>query len=403
MTDLNRLGEELRAELGAPPASWSDRQRLRLRGLDVSPQASNNGPAVLMAALALGALVVGGLYYWPSTSGEPSASSLPDAAAGEAENDPQPGQPDAGRGEAIWVEADSKAATHRLSDGSSIELSPGTRGRVDHSPEFGTRFDLHEGTASFDVRKQKNREFSVVAGEYRVVVIGTRFSTAYVPPRKLSVTVDEGAVEVQLPDRSTPITVGSGEILDVTGREFSLRAQSAQATGNAEIEKTKRGETPRATTTEVSWRSLYRSGKYDDACKSARESSLMQLRASLGPAELTDLAGALRLCGAPSEAVTTLESLRKRHPSSPQARDALFLIGRIHATHGQPAAAISYLDKYLDAAAGGRFAAESLGRLIELHQARGNREVARTYASRYLQIAPRGPYRRLAESLANNP
>src|SRR5690606_21044788 len=94
-------------------------------------------------------------------------------------------------------------------------------------------FDLHEGTASFVIENQKGAEFSVVAGDYRVVVVGTRFTVGYVPPKKLSVLVKEGAVNVVLPERSQPVLVGAGEQLTISGDEFSLTGDTDVSTDEA--------------------------------------------------------------------------------------------------------------------------------------------------------------------------
>jgi TolA-binding protein len=398
VTNFERLGEELRGELGEPPAGWTDRQRLRLRGLDLTPK-SDRRPVLLAAALAAGALLTGGIYYWPAAQGSPTASG------GEQPDQRTPAkQPiDGASGEAIWVEASAKAMTRPLENGGKMTLSAGARGRLDQQKDLGTRFDLHEGTASFDVPKQEGKPFSVVAGEYRVVVVGTRFVTAYVPPRMLNVTVEEGAVQVHLPGRSVPVGVDAGEVLEVRGQEFSLRREGDDPASFAAAEADGNGEAKTAGSADASWQDLYRNGKYQQACARARADSISKLKGSLNASEMVELANALRLCGDTGSAMSTLVTLRQRHPTSPQAHDALFLIGRIYAAGGQSAEAIAHWEKYLAGAGGGRFAAESLGRLIELHEAGGNHEKARIYAQRYLKLAPQGAYRRLAESVAGRP
>ncbi len=397
MTDLERLGQQLRSELGDPPASWAHRQRLRLRGADLEPRPSHK-PRLLVAALAAASLLALGVYYFPE-------SEIRQAAKSNEEGPPSPSA--ATRGEEVWVEAGAERTTHRLSDGSEIALEPRARGRLDQREDLGTRFDLHEGNAAFDVKKQEGRSFSVVAGEYRVVVVGTRFSTAYVPPSELTVAVEEGAVEVHLPGREAPLSVGGGELLHIEGREFSLTEQRQDTDESAadgttdDVDAVQRDDEKRPPS--VSWQQLYREGKYSQACEDARARSIPELAGRLGATDLIDLASALRLCGDTQGAMTTLETVRRRFPGSVEAHNALFLIGRVQATRGQAAAAISSFDQYLAGAGQGRFAAEALGRLIELHQAAGNRQKARKYAERYLQLAPRGPYRKLAESVIGNP
>lgn len=394
MTDLRRLSDELRSELGAPPASFADRQRLRLRGLDLEPTPQRR-PLVLAAALAASTLLALGVYYWPEAKTGAVASN---DVGGPAHPEKTAG------GEEIWVEAGLKPTTHRLKDGSEIALEAGARGRLEQRADLGTRFDLHEGAAAFDVKKQEGRPFSVVAGQYRVVVVGTRFSTAYVPPNELTVAVGEGAVQVHMPGRTAPLSVETGETLEIQGREFALHEQqedtNVPTTDGSTVADDQAAKSKGASG--VSWQQLYRQGKYQQACQDARARSITGLIARLAASDLVELASALRLCGDAESALSTLDTLRQRFPGSSQAHDALFLMGRIHATRGQSAAAISQFDQYLAGASQGRFAAEALGRLIELHEGAGHRQKARVYAQRYLQLAPQGPYRRLALSVAEN-
>ncbi len=403
MTNFERLGEELRGELGEPPAGWTEQQRKRLRAVDLAP-APDRRPFFLAAAVAAVALLVGGFYYWPSTQQASTASvtDQPDDAS------PVEAQPlEQAPGEALWVEANTEATTRPLQNGGQMTLAAGGRGRLDQRSDHSTRFDLHQGVATFDVHKQEGKEFSVVAGEYRVMVVGTRFVTAYVPPRELNVSVQEGAVQIFMPHRSAPINVDAGEVLEIEGQEFSLRKEgenlaSPDAAASPDLgtgAKQAKGTGSAA----ASWQELYRDGQYREACESARSDSLAKLNGTLAAPAMIDLANTLRLCGDTSGALGILASVRQRHAGSAQAHEALFLMGRIHATSGQSAAAITELEQYLSGAGGGRFAAESLGRLIELHEAAGNRQKARAYSERYLKLSPQGPYRRLAESVSNVP
>jgi TolA-binding protein len=402
MTNLEKLGDELRRELGDPPDSFTERQRQRLRGVDLTPKKQRN-PALLVAAIAASGLLALGVYVWPSAS-----SSLANKSDGRPS---QPAKP-ASAAE-VWVEAGAQAATRRLRDGSEMVLEPGARGRLDQHADLGVRFDLHAGTAAFDIKKQKVGEFAVVAGQYRVTVVGTRFTTAYAPPRQLSVAVGEGAVLVDIPGH-TPVRVAAGEILKIEGREFALseqrkdageaalalgRSENGALRSTAETSDVQVSGAEKKAPPSASWEQLYREGKYQKACEDARARSLSVLSAKLDAPGLIELHSALRLCSAPGDAMSTLETLRRRFPGSSHAHDALFLMGRIHATQGHSAAALTHFEQYLARASQGRFAAEALGRLIELYEAAGNRQKARKYAQQYLRLAPDGPYRRLAASV----
>jgi hypothetical protein len=78
--------------------------------------------------------------------------------------------------------------------------------------------------------------------------------------------------------------------------------------------------------------------------------------------------------------------------------DAAFLLGRLDEV-GQPRAAISWYDHYLEEAPAGAYASEALGRkMTAIHRLDGS-ERARPVAEQYLQRYPSGPYSALAQTI----
>lgn len=417
MSDLNEFGERVRAELGSPPADWEKRQSLRLRELDLDAQKGKRWPLVAAAAVVFAACI--GLFFTTFASRDaPTASTRSSLLDSKQRAE---GSENAG----AWMGADTKT-TRRLGDGSLIELERGARGRLDESVDSGTRFDLHEGSATFHVEKRVDHPFAVVAGEYEVVVVGTLFTVSYAPPHQLDVTVEEGVVDVHVPKRSEPVRVEAGESFSSTEGKFSLQRGKDNRPEDATTSDTPpdtgtvsehAGSSERAAPSEQagfseqteqtpsahSWQALYREGKYQEACRTAQERSLSQWHEELGPSGLLDLSTTLRLCGDSAGSLATLRALRGRFAASSEAKDALFLIGRIHATGGNSREAIGSLEQYLESGGDARFAQEALGRLIELHLARAHHDKARHFAERYLRLAPHGPYRQLAESVRAGP
>jgi lipopolysaccharide biosynthesis regulator YciM len=114
---------------------------------------------------------------------------------------------------------------------------------------------------------------------------------------------------------------------------------------------------------------------------------------------LSDLANAGRLSGNTGPALEALQAVERRFAGTPQATDAGFLIGRIHAGSGATSKAILRFESYLEAGESARYSVEAIGRLIELYAAQGRKEPAEAMARRYLKRAPKGPYQRLAHSV----
>jgi transmembrane sensor len=81
-----------------------------------------------------------------------------------------------------------------LEDGSRIVLNTATRVAIDYD-RHRRRVELTSGEALFEVAKQPNRPFVVVAGDQQVIARGTAFMVRK-EDRQLAVTLMEGKVEV---------------------------------------------------------------------------------------------------------------------------------------------------------------------------------------------------------------
>ncbi len=395
MNELESLASDLQKELGAPPPSYLEQQRLRVRQA-LSPRARRSRP-FLAASLAAAAALAVTLFFTLRSGSEPPRTER-------------------------WLVASELRAPFRLEDGSSIALEADARGRLS-SDEHEVRFDLHAGRALFDVRPERKRSWTVTAGKNEVRVIGTRFSVLYGPSDRLEVEVERGVVSVQVPERKATIQLEAGDRLrGGPGRvEVSRTARAAGApeasslrsappaplaTSSPSVAEPASPAAPRESASAVplnaDWQARYREGKYAESLKLLRESGLTRRLNELSAATLAELADAARLGGDPELAVRALTSLTQRFPSSPEARHAKFLLGRVHALRGDATAAIAALESYLRAGDTSTYATEAIGRLMELYSARGDTERARNMARRYLERAPKGPYQRLARSLTGD-
>jgi transmembrane sensor len=84
-----------------------------------------------------------------------------------------------------------------LADGSVVTLNTASRIRVEFAPKE-RRVILERGEAYFAVKRNAARPFVVIAGDHRVVDVGTRFSVRR-EPAGLRVVVTEGMVRLESP------------------------------------------------------------------------------------------------------------------------------------------------------------------------------------------------------------
>jgi transmembrane sensor len=96
--------------------------------------------------------------------------------------------------EAVYTTAIGERSTANLDDGSVAELNTNTRLNIDFS-DNERRVELVEGQVFFDVAKDPDRPFIVIAGDQRIEAIGTAFDVLYMNGQ-VKVTLVEGIVNV---------------------------------------------------------------------------------------------------------------------------------------------------------------------------------------------------------------
>lgn len=152
-----------------------------------------------------------------------------------ADNDKTPGQTRLSRRNMLWMAGSAVAASAvgavglgllggaqryatakgemlriALADGSVVNLNTASRIDVRFTPETRTVF-LNGGEVLFDVAKDANRPFVVVAGDTRVRAVGTAFTVRRDDSRPVDVIVSEGVVEVsQQRIAQAPIRLSEG-------------------------------------------------------------------------------------------------------------------------------------------------------------------------------------------------
>lgn len=127
-----------------------------------------------------------------------------------------------------------------LEDGSVITLDTLTSLTVRYLARQ-RRIELHNGQAHFQVEKDRARPFVVVAGPGVVRALGTRFDV-YKAKRKITVTLLEGAVEVQPLDNKQRQGKTKGAIQSAVLQPgerliYNLRAEMIAPVSNVDIKR----------------------------------------------------------------------------------------------------------------------------------------------------------------------
>ena len=119
--------------------------------------------------------------------------------------------------------------------------------------------------------------------------------------------------------------------------------------------------------------------------------------------DLWALANAARYVGRYPLARQALSAQRRRFPSSDRARQAAFLLGRLHdADPDGPGNALGWYDRYLVEARDGADVSDALGRKMTLLQRWNRRTEALAVARDYLRRFPRGTYANAARALVRS-
>ncbi|MFZ5890474.1 MAG: FecR domain-containing protein [Myxococcota bacterium] len=398
MSELERLGSEVREQLGAPGPAWLRAQRDGLRrAFSGAPSAGAVRNRWRLAWVPLLAVVVASIVWlW-----FPRAPRVAPIATDVVLNAPN---------------SDRRV---ELADGSSLVLAPRSLARVGSAAE-ATRCVVEVGTIHFDVAPQRGRQFLVLAGAFEIRVIGTRFSVSREVSGLVEVRVEHGVVHVRAPSRSGPIELEAGDHLrgDEGGLSLTHPASEVSAPGSpAAVEAPSQPVESSASAAPApssnahkgggvpphnDWQTLYSERKYVAALAAAKQLGVERLLESLGAQPLAELADTARLAGDSELALRAFTRIERRFPGSSQARDAVFLSGRVLAARGQADAARARFEKYLGSNARGAYSLEATGRLVELYAARGDAR-AKEMAKGYLERAPSGPYQRLCRSVLATP
>ena len=347
-----------------------------------------------------------------------------------------------------------------FSDGSRVVVGERSNARIDSVDAEGATVILDDGHLDARIVHRPSTRWMVRAGDYRIRVTGTRFSTNWDRrARELTVCLFEGSVEVTGPGMSASGTrVRAGHVLHASARGATLAAVAepmpaaapvaalapviepipapSPAASEAELPSAPAVEPPAvappaptpaapapaapaprfhraatravspaaaapaapATATTTSWRSLARHALYREALAVAVGEGFDAQCEQLRGDDLVMLADVARLGGDYKRADQAYRAALRRFPSLDRPAFSLGVMS-FEGRHDYRDAA-SWLSRYLRDHPTGPLAAEAAGRLLEAWDLAGETAKAREAARSYLRDHPTGPHRGLARRLA---
>jgi TolA-binding protein len=289
----------------------------------------------------------------------------------------------------VWenaaLETKGDSLSVRLEDSSRIELAAESRVELSESAPDAVRLRLRRGSVRCDVTHREGRRFSVEALGIEVRVIGTLFSVAIGPgERQVEVAVERGSVEVRSLDAGGAYRrLSAGERWSVALPELSP-APSAVAPPSAAPEPAVSGAELRPVKPRDEPRDSVSSAPGDQA-DGAGDPQTATAR------ELLDLANLARRSGDLAAAVRAYELLLSKYPTDARVGLAAFELGRLRLERlGNPAGAVSALERAIARAPSPGLREDAMARLVQAHAALGDGARCRRTRDKYLAEYPGG-------------
>ncbi len=304
----------------------------------------------------------------------------------------------------------------RFSDGSTIQQH-GALARIESVDRHGATVRLERGTIHAAIEHRSDTRWTMLAGPFRILVVGTKFSLSWDPSaRQLNLSLTEGAVQVQGP------LVGSQRVSSSQGIRVDLDTQTVQWSGAdagavvASIEPSASEPAVEPPSSEVPAERprpdpapRLSSRPSDSAARGSGSPAPLRTQPAAPESDAVETANSLltraeqaRLDGDAARARALYLSVDRLFPRSQQASTAIFLLARLRADVDRDwRGAVEDFSRYLSIAPDGPFAEAAAGRRIEALLRAGDFVGARQRSTEYLQRYSVGAHRSLAERVVS--
>jgi hypothetical protein len=302
----------------------------------------------------------------------------------------------------LGVAPSGGAVGMHFSDGTEVDLGPGSKGRVAEVTGDGARVVLGAGVLQARVVHRPHARWTVAAGPYTIEVTGTAFDVGWsTAGEELDLSLHDGSVIVRGPSLPDGLRVAAGQRLVARAGTGEAKLSpllaplpladppvAGPAVRPAE-EPSQVHPTPRPLPT---WSEMLADGNFRGVVEAA-DARGTDVALSRGPlADVVALADAARYLHDRVLAKRGLLAERSRFAGSAEARGAAFVLGRMADDGGSRDEAIRWYDTYLAESPGGSFAAEALGRKLVALVESGDTAGARSVAKEYLRRFPHGAH-----------
>jgi hypothetical protein len=319
----------------------------------------------------------------------------------------------------LGVPSDRGALSLRFSEGTEIDLGPGSKGKVEGVTPQGARVVLGTGMLHARVVHRAQTHWTVAAGPYSIEVTGTAFDVGWsTSGERLELRLHDGSVIVRGPSLHDGLRVAAGQRLVAHARTggaelSSLFAPESPPEPSSEVpappstaapeEPADAIEPPPPARPSPTWAEMLASGNFHGVIEAAEARGVATTLSRGSLSDVVALADAARYAHEKGLARRGLLAERARFPGSAEARAAAFILGRMADDAGLADEALHWYDEYLAESPGGSFAAEALGRKLVVLVHSGDVRAAQSVAAAYLSHYPRGAHAAYAREVLPNP
>ena len=305
----------------------------------------------------------------------------------------------------------------KFTDGSSVELAPAARLRVQRLTANGATVVLERGRAMTNVVHRSGSNWKLLAGPFEISVVGTRFQTDWDPASEaLTVDLYQGSLQIDGQRSGESALLQKGQRFRAIGRKANwsispidensessnaMVAASESAQSKPESVDTVAPATgsvapPRAASAPVSlphpvapdWASAMAKGEFSRVVTEAEARGVATCLDQCSISDVRILADAARYTRHFELAEQALSTLRRRAPG--EAPAAAYLLGALNESQGRSMAALRWYEQCVAEAPTGRVVSEAQAGRLRMLIATGQLEVAKSAARQYLSEYPHG-------------